>query len=311
MTGAVPAGHRSGFVGLVGRPNVGKSTMLNALLGEKIAIVSQRPQTTRRRILGVLTRPEAQVIFLDTPGLHEPEHALGRYMLEVVKSAMDEADVLVVLVDARSGLTDEDERVFGRVRQVLSAPSREGAGPRCALLAVNKVDAVSKPRILPILERAAATRLFAEYVPVSAKTGEQLDVLLTEIIARLPAGPRWYEPEQRTDQTTQERVSELIREQILEATYQEVPQSVGVLMEQIEERPKVIAVRATLLVERPGQKAILIGREGSTLKAIGQRARQQLERLLGRKVFLELWVKVAPHWRKDERILKELGYGGA
>ena len=295
------SGHRSGFVALLGRPNVGKSTILNYFLGEKISIVSPSPQTTRRRVLGVLTRPEAQALFIDTPGLHDPQHVLGRYMLEVAKTAIQDADVLVVVIDARTGITTEDERVFSRVRQVR----------RPRLLAVNKVDVVSKPRLLPLLDAAAKLRLFDDAVPVSALTGDQMPVLLERILAHLPEGPRWYEPGQRSDQTSEQVLGELIREQVLLATRQEVPQSIAVLLDQVEERDNgLMAIQATILVDRPGQKAIVIGRGGAMLKRVGQAARHELERFLGRKVFLGLWVKLAPGWRQDERILRELGYLG-
>jgi GTP-binding protein Era len=284
----------------VGRPSVGKSTILNAYLGEKIAIVSPRPQTTRHRILGVLTRPEAQVIFLDTPGWHRPEHALGRSMVEAAKGVIEEADLLVTVIDARAGLTREDDQVFARVRQA----------KRPALLAINKVDAVKKPLLLPLLETCAKSGLFAESIPVSALTGEQMDVLLEHVIRRLPEGPRWYEPDQRTDQTTGQRIAEFIREQVLLATRQEVPHAVAVLIEQVEEQAALTRIEATVLVEREGQKAIVIGRGGAMLKRIGQEARREIERLLGRQVYLGLWVKVAPGWRSDQRMLQELGYGG-
>ena len=292
--------YRSGFVGIVGRPNVGKSTLLNYYLREKVAIVSPTPQTTRHRILGVLTREDAQVMFLDTPGLHQPEHALGRYMVEVAKAVLEEVDVLIVMIDARRGITTEDERVFARVRQA-KHPS---------VLAINKVDAVKKPRLLPLLEACAKTTLFTECIPVSALTGEQMGVLLERVVAQLPEGPRWYEPEHRTDQTATQRISEFIREQVLLATRQEVPHAVAVVVDQVEEGPRVTSIQATIFVERPGQKAILIGRGGTMLKRIGGEARGHIERLLGRKVFLGLWVKVAEAWRSDERHLQRFGYGG-
>lgn len=289
---------RSGFVGIVGKPNVGKSTILNYYLGEKVAIVSPRPQTTRQRILGVLTRDDAQVMFLDSPGFHEPEHALGRYMVEVAKAVLEEADVIVDVLDARHGLREDDERLFSRLRHV----------KRPRLLAMNKVDVVRKPKLLPLIEACANTRLFTECIPISARTGEQMDVLLARIIAHLPEGPRWYEPEQRTDQTPRQLMAELIREQVLLATREEVPHAVAVLLEECEERERLVAIQATILVERQGQKAILIGRKGAMLKQIGQEARRPLERLLGRKVYLGLWVKVAEGWRQDERVLRQLGY---
>ena len=291
--------HRSGFVGIVGRPNVGKSTLLNQFLRQKIAIVSPKPQTTRHRILGVLTRDDAQVLLLDSPGLQKPAHTLDRYMQEVAKSVIEESDVVVAVIDGRAGLTAEDERVFAHVRRA----------QRRALLAINKVDVAKKPRLLPLLETCANTRLFEECIPVSALTGEQTDVLLERIIANLPLGPRWYEPDQRTDQTEHQRIEEFIREQVLLATRQEVPHAVAVLVEQITPQERVTSIQATILVERPGQKAIIIGRGGTMLKRIGQAARRPVEQLLGRKVYLELWVKVAEDWRGDERVLRQLGYG--
>jgi GTP-binding protein Era len=296
--GREAAPYRSGFVGLVGRPNVGKSTILNFYLPQKVAIVSPKPQTTRHRILGVLTREDAQVAFIDTPGFHRPEHALGRYMMKVASSVVEEADLLVAIIDARAGVTAEDERVFARIK----------ASKRPAILAINKVDVVKKPTLLPLLERCSRTGLFGTCVPVSALTGDQMAILLEEIIRRLPEGPRWYEAQQVTDQSTTQLVGELIREQILLATRQEVPHATAVLIDQIEERERVMAVQATVIVEREGQKAIIIGRGGTTLKRIGQEARQQLERLLGRKVYLGLWVKVIEDWRGNERVLRQLGY---
>ncbi len=290
--------HRSGFVGIVGRPNVGKSTLLNALLGEKIAITSPHPQTTRHKILGVLTRDNAQLLFVDTPGLHEPHHALGRHMFEAVKAVIEDADVLITVIDGRAGLTADDERVFERVKQA----------KRSTLLAINKVDVVKKPLLLPLIDRCAKLGLFAECIPVSALTGEQLPVLLTHVIAKLPEGPQWYGPEQRTDQPMIQRISELIREQLLLATRQEVPHAIAVMVEQMEEKERVTTIEATILVERPGQKAIVIGKGGAVLKQTGQAARHEIEKLLGRRVYLGLWVKIAEGWRSNERILRELGY---
>lgn len=293
-----PAGYRSGFVGLIGKPNVGKSTLLNALLGRKVSITSPRPQTTRTRILGILTRPDAQVIFLDSPGWHKPQHPLGRSMVAAARDVMEEADVLVAILDVTSGITQEDEWVFDEVRKA----------KRPALLAINKVDAVNKGRALPLIEQAAATGLFAEHIPVSAAHGDNLDVLMAQLLARLPEGPRWYEPEQVTDQTTEQLIQEFIREQVLVATRQEVPHAVGVLLEGVTHKDRAVVIQAVILVEREGQKAIVIGRRGQMLKHIGTEARKELERLLGKKVFLELWVKVAKDWRSDASLLRQLGY---
>ncbi len=283
--------------------------MLNYYLKQKVAIVSPKPQTTRHRILGVLTQENAQVMFLDTPGLHEPEHALGRYMLEAAKGVIEEADLLVTVIDARAGVTDADQRVFAQVKRALGQ-SGPGGRERKAILVINKADAVKKPKLLPVLDRCAKLGLFTDCIPVSALTGLQMDVVLSRIIAELPEGPRWYEPEQQTDQTDSQRLSELIREQILAATREEVPHAVAVMVEEVEETGRTTKIQATIVVERQGQKAILIGRGGEMLKQIGQQARAEIERLLGRKVFLGLWVKVAEDWRRDARMLRRLGYSG-
>jgi len=295
---APPAGHRSGFVGLIGKPNVGKSTILNSYLGQKVSITSPRPQTTRRRILGILTRPQAQVLFVDSPGWHRPQHPLGRYLLGVAKDIAEETDLLVTVLDATTGVRQEDEWVFEEVRK----------STHPALLAINKVDLVKKGLILPIIERCASLELFDAYVPVSAVTGENMEALLKEIMARLPEGPRWYEPGQVTDQTPEQAIREFIREQVLLATREEVPHAVDVLLDEITRKPQATVIHATILVEREGQKAILIGREGRMLKQIGTAARQEIERLLSAKVFLELWVKVVKDWRSNTAMLRQLGY---
>ncbi len=291
-------GFRSGFVGILGKPNVGKSTLLNTLLGQKVSIVSPRPQTTRHRIIGVLHRPEAQIIFIDSPGWHRPLHPLGRYLLATTKGIAEEADVLVMMLDATSGIRKEDQWVIDEVRR---AKHR-------ALLVINKADAVRKPLILPLLEQCAKLEMFEEIIPLSALTGDNLPALLTQIIKRLPEGPRWYELDQITDQPTQRRVQELIREQILLATKQEVPHAAAVLIDEFTHTDTLITIRATIVVEREGQKAIVIGQKGLFLKAIGTAARLELERLLGTKVFLQLWVKVVSDWRKESSILRQLGY---
>ncbi len=294
----VPPGFRSGFVGIVGKPNVGKSTMLNALLGHKVSITSPKPQTTRRRILGIRTDPRAQVIFLDTPGWHRPKDSLGRYMVSMARNVFEEADVLIAVIDAVSGIKREDEWVFEQIQK-----SRQPA-----LLAINKVDRVKKGVLLPIIEACATRRLFQEHIPVSATAGDNMDTLLAETIKYLPEGPRWYDPGQLTDQSTEQLIGEFIREAVLAATRQEVPQAVAVQVGEVATKGTVTVIQATIIVEREGQKAIVIGKGGQLLKRIGQQARLELERWLGRKVFLELWVKVAESWRKNPRTLRELGY---
>ena len=295
----VPPGHRSGFVGIIGKPNVGKSTLLNAFLNSKVAITSPKPQTTRTRILGILTQPEAQVIFVDSPGWHQPSDPLGRHMMASARQAAEEADVLVVVIDPHSGIRQEDRWVFDYARKTRAAK----------LLAINKADSVKKEKMLPLIEEAARLGGFEEIIPISAVAGDNMDVLLAQIIKRLPEGPRWYEPNRTTDQTAGQYVREVIREEILKATRQEVPQAVAVLLDEMTPKDGVTVIRATILVEREGQKGILIGKGGLMLKGIGQDARLQLEQYLGQKVFLELWVKVAEGWRDNQSLLRELGYG--
>lgn len=299
-----PAGFRSGFVAIIGRPNVGKSTLINTLLGEKIAIVSPKPQTTRHRIVGIIHKDNTQIMLLDTPGLHKPTHALGRQMVEASKAALDEADVIVVMIDALSGITDEDARVFESIKQAQRHRKRP------VILAINKSDIANKPKILPLMERCIKLNLFSEIIPLSALTGDQLDVLMKTVTPHLPEGPPWYEAHQKTDQTRDQLIAEFIREQVLLATREEVPHAVAVQLDRVEDRDKVTAIYATIIVERPGQKAIVIGKGGSMMKEIGTAARKELERLLGRKVFLEMWVKVSEGWRSDERMIRELGYSG-
>lgn len=295
------APHKAGFVGILGRPNVGKSTLLNGLLGRKIAITSPKPQTTRGRIEGILTRPQGQIIFVDTPGIHAPQHALGRAMVKIAHGAALDVDVLLVVVDATRGLGAEDERVFDWARQA----------KKPALLAINKIDAVRKELALPLIERCAKMRLFLEYFPVSALTGVNLPELVQAIFAQLPDGPQWFEPDRLTTQSTRTLVAELIREQILRHTEQEVPHAAAVLVEELRPglRGRGLYVRATILVERASHKGILIGKGGVRLKQIGQAARTQVEQLLGGSVFVELWIKVAQDWRNDPILVRRLGYG--
>ncbi len=292
------AAFRSGFVGIVGKPNVGKSTLLNALLGRKVSIVSPRPQTTRHRILGILTREDAQIVFIDSPGWHRPLHPLGRYLLATAKGIIEEADLLVMVLDAASGITREDGWVMDEVRR----------SKHRALLVINKMDAVKKMVALPLIQQCAEMHLFEEIIPLSALSGANAEVLLPQLIARLPIGPRWYEPHQVTDQSPEQQIQELIREQILLATRQEVPHAAAVLLEEFKREEKLITIQATIVVEREGQKAIVIGQKGLMLKAIGTAARLELERLLGQKVFLQVWVKVIADWRKQPALLRQLGY---
>jgi len=296
-----PPGHRSGFVAVVGRPNVGKSTLMNQLVGQKVAIVSPKPQTTRSRILGILTRPDAQVIFVDTPGLHRPRHKLGQAMVAAATRAIPDADVVLFLVDVSVRPTDEDRMIAGLIRKHTEAP---------VILVLNKMD------LLPAAKVKSHTETYWELVPYRhgwmmtiATQGVNLDKLLDIIIAALPEGPRYYPGDQVTDQTEREIAAELIREQVLRYTRQEVPHAVAVVVEEFKERESgAVYVAANIFVEKDSQKGIIIGRGGRMLRQIGSAARQEIERMTGGQVYLDLWVKVRKGWRRDERALRRLGY---
>lgn len=297
----LPSDYRSGFVSVVGRPNVGKSTLMNAYLGQKIAIASPKPQTTRRRILGILTLDRAQVIFVDTPGIHRPFHKLGEVMVKTAVEAIPDADVLLWLVDAAVTPTDED-------RQIAHLIQEHGQGTRL-ILGLNKCDLVAEG------ERSSRAQAYLGLVDpdahsfVSATTGENRADLLDLIIQLLPLGPRFYPEEQVTDQTERAIAAELIREQVLLHTHQEVPYSAEVVVDEFKVRSaEVTYIRATIYVERDSQKGILLGRGGRMIKSISQAARLQIEPLIGSHVYLDLWVKVWPKWRQSEEDLRRLGY---
>jgi len=294
----LPADHRSGFVAVVGRPNVGKSTLMNAYLGQKVAIVSNKPQTTRNRLLGILTRPDAQVIFVDTPGIHRPFHKLGEHMVESALGALRDADVALFLVDVSVPPDPEDE-------MVARAVDRSSAGRK--ILVLNKADLVGPSDIDK--HRQAYTRLATtdDDIVISATRGNNREELLRRVIAALPFGPRYFPEEQVTDQEERFLVAEFIREQVLRRTHQEVPHSVAVVIQEFKERrPDLTYVGATIWVERDSQKGIVIGEGGRMLKLIGSGARAQIEDMVGHKVFLDLWVKVRKLWRSDEAELRRL-----
>ncbi len=294
---SAPAAHRAGFVAIVGRPNVGKSTLLNQLLGQKVAIVSPKPQTTRGRILGVLTRPGAQLAFLDTPGLHEGRGLLNQRMVRRAREAMEEADVVLWVLDAVDGVTAEDEAL---------ARELAALGPRLCI-ALNKNDKLKKNDLLPILARLDQLLPGIDVVPISASERLNFAELLRELERRLPESPPLYEADQFTDQTETALVAEMVREQVILQTRHEVPYAVAVTVDRFEDKENVTVIHATIHVERESQKPILIGHKGSKIKAIGQAARKEIEALLGRRVYLELFVRVQEGWTKDERRLREFG----
>ena len=305
-----PPGHLSGFIAVLGKPNVGKSTLLNAILGQKIAIVSKKPQTTRTRIRGILTRPDAQAIFIDTPGIHQPRHRLGEAMVKTAVQSIPDADVIVFLVDATE-MPDEGDRHIARL-------IRERGESRPTILVLNKMDRLSPVRLkehteaywslAPTLEGDAPPEPW-DWMMISAAEGSNLDKLIDQIVARLPEGPRYYPPDQITDQRERDIAAELIREQVLRHLRQEVPHAVAVVVEDYKERSAQLDyVAATIVVEKDSQKGILIGKGGHTLRQIGADARHEIQQLVGKQVFLELQVKVRKNWREDERELKRMGY---
>ena len=294
--------HRSGFVTIIGRPNAGKSTLLNALVGDKLAIVSEKPQTTRTSVQGVLTLPEAQIVFVDTPGIHESKTLLNRRMMAVVRAALEQRDLILYLADCTLPINAAE-------RDALSILSKVETP---ALLLVTKIDLLKDKRLLlPLITEFQTLRQFDEYLPVSAVNGEGMEILRQAIVARLPVGLALFPPDYLTDQPERFLASELVREKILELTRQEVPHSVAVLVDKWEDTPKLTRIAATIFVERPGQKAILIGSHGAVMKKVGSAARVDIEAMVGKKVFLELFVKVRSEWRENDEFLKSIDWRSA
>jgi len=292
---------KSGLVALVGRPNVGKSTLLNALLGQKLAIVSDKPQTTRSAVRGVLHRPEGQIVLVDTPGLHKPRTLLGQRLNDLVRGTLAEVDLVLQLVDAAAGVGAGDRFLAGELAKV--------ATPK--LCVVNKLDAASRAKIAAALQAAAGLGDYAEIVPVSARTGEQLELLVELILRHLPEGRPLYPEGHTSDEPEQHLVAELIREKALDVVRDELPHSVAVLVEEMgpdPDRQDLLVIRANLFVERAIQKPIVLGKGGTGLRDIGTRAREELEALFGTKVYLDLRVKVAKEWQRDPRQLSRLGF---
>ena len=295
---------RSGFVSIIGRPNAGKSTLLNALVGQKVAIVTHKPQTTRNRIQGIVNvparkgRPAGQVVLLDTPGVHKPQSSLNKKMMREVHDALEGRNLLLLI-------TDVTERFGGGDEFVLDLVKRAG-GP--AFLLLNKIDRVEKQRLLPLIADYSRRHDFQEVIPISALTGDGLDLLLEKVVHALPEGPRYFPEDQVTDQPERFLAAEIIREKVLIAAGQEVPYASTVQVERWEESPRLTKIAAVLYCERDGQKKILIGKGGAMMKRIGTSARLEIEKLLGTKVFLELFVKVEPNWRESREFVEDLDW---
>jgi len=292
---------KSGLVALVGRPNVGKSTLLNALLGQKVAIMSDKPQTTRSVIRGVLRRPQGEAVLVDTPGLHKPRTLLGQRLNDLVRGTLTEVDLVCFMVDAAAGVGSGDRLLAAELARVGTV--------RLAL--VNKMDRASRQRMVESLQAVAELGDWAEVVPISALTGAQLDLLVELLFSYLPEGPPLFPEDRVTDEPERNFIAEVIREKALALVREELPHSIAVMVEEMgreDERDDLLVIRATLFVERSSQKPIVLGRRGSVLREIGTRARAELETLLGTRIFLDLHVKVAKEWQRDPKQLSRLGY---
>ena len=294
-----PPPFHSGFVAVIGRPNVGKSTLVNRLVGQKVAIVSDKPQTTRNRILAVVNRPQGQAVLFDTPGIHKPMHRMNERMVQAALKSLGQVEVAVWLIDVTEPYGPGDRYV----RDILKRAGKP------VILGINKIDAVPKQRILPAIEQYRHLLDFADVVPLSGLTGENADVLLGRMLAHLPPGERLYPDDFLTDQPERFFVAEMVREQILRLTREEIPYATGVMIDSFTEESGLVRIEASILVERETQKGIVIGHGGSMLKAVGTEARKEIEAFLDARVFLGLFVKVREKWRDNPRVLDEMGMG--
>ncbi|ASE36183.1 MULTISPECIES: GTPase Era [Staphylococcus] len=291
--------HKSGFVSIIGRPNVGKSTFVNRVIGHKIAIMSDKPQTTRNKIQGVMTQEDAQIIFLDTPGIHKPKHKLGDYMMRVARNTLAEIDAIMFMVNINEEIGRGDEYIMEMLKHV-DTP---------VFLVLNKIDLVHPDDLMPKIEQYQTYMDFTEIVPISALEGHNVDHFIEVLKSYLPEGPKYYPDDQISDHPEQFVVSELIREKILHLTSEEIPHSIGVNVDRmIKESESRVRIEATIFVERNSQKGIVIGKGGKKLKEVGKRARLDIEHLLGSKVYLELWVKVQKDWRNKVNFIRQMGY---
>ncbi|GEM03703.1 GTPase Era [Halolactibacillus miurensis] len=290
---------KSGFITIIGRPNVGKSTFLNRVIGQKIAIMSDKAQTTRNTIQGVLTTDDAQLVFIDTPGIHKPKHRLGDFMVKLAENTLNEVDAVMFMINAEEGFGRGDQYIIDRLASV----------KKPVYLIINKIDRIHPDNLFTLITEYKDKYDFKEIIPISALEGNNVDHLLEVLTDQLPEGPQYYPKDQVTDHPERFIISELIREKVLHHTREEVPHSIAVVVEKIEKNPdEKVLVQATIIVERSTQKGIVIGKQGTMLKKIGHQARRDIERLLGNKVYLELWVKVKKDWRNQERYLSEFGF---
>ncbi len=292
---------KAGFVSILGKPNVGKSTLINRLLGSKLAAVSKKPQTTRQVIRGILTEPRGQIVFLDTPGMHEPKDQLGRFMMREASKTFYDADLIYWMIEPYPP-SAKDLAVLEMLKKQIPPAGKPVLG------LVNKIDSVSKPEVLPVLDAYQKQFPFTEMIPISALHGDQVDILLERTFSYLPEHEPYFPSDLATDQTERFIASELIREKIFRYTGEEIPYSTVVQIDQFKDEERIIRISAVIFTEKESQKAILIGSGGQKMKQIGQAARKDLEIFLGKKVFLELWVKTLKNWKKDERSLRKLGF---
>ncbi|WP_099352230.1 GTPase Era [Fredinandcohnia onubensis] len=292
--------YKSGFVSIIGRPNVGKSTFLNHVIGQKIAIMSDKPQTTRNKVQGVYTEENSQIIFIDTPGIHKPKHKLGDFMMKVAQNTLKEVDLVLFMINAEEGYGRGDEFIIERLKNIQTP----------VFLVVNKIDQIHPDKLLELIEKYKGLYPFKEIVPISALQGTNTPRLVEQIKVYLPEGPQYYPADQVTDHPERFIITELIREKVLHLTREEIPHSIAVVMDSLERRESgnTVYVGATIIVERNSQKGIVIGKQGSMLKEVGKRARADIEALLGSKVFLELWVKVQKDWRNKSSQLRDYGF---
>lgn len=290
---------RSGFIAIIGRPNVGKSTFINRVIGQKIAIISDKPQTTRHKIQAVYNEENVQMIFIDTPGIHKPKHQLGEFMVKTAESTLNEVDAILFMINAEQGYGRGDQYILDLLKDV----------KRPIYLIINKIDLVHPDNLLPLIATYKDKGEFTEIIPISALQGNNVNHLLDILKQQLPEGPKYYPDNHLTDHPERFIMSELIREKILQLTREEIPHSIAVDIENIEKRPSnMVVIQATIITERDSQKRIIIGKRGSMLKNIGQKAREDIETLLGTKVYLELWIKVKKDWRNNEHKLRQFGF---